>query len=316
MAIPQDNRYFTEVVSATLDATRKEHIDLLFNSNALFARAYKKNKVVLVGGDEIQVNFSYDKSPFTWFTGMGSLPIEQKETSTLMRFDWKQAAGTLTFAGIDTFKNRGPYQQFDIVNNKLVNVRMTMADKLGDAMFNDGTVSDQIIGLRQAVNTTGDYGKITRGTDVIGTAVKGNVDSTGGAITIPTVNSLMGTASAGGAVKPDLLITTQTLWDALWARVHPLQRFSANEGHHADIGFDYISISGAAVVADSHCPVGYMFGLNTDYVEFYVGEGKDFAMRGPFELHSQDAFTAQIMLYCALVVSAPRLCFNASGLTA
>ena len=41
---------------------------------------------------------------------------------------------------------------------------------------------------------------------------------------MPFINSLMGTASAGGAEKPDLLITTQTLWDALWTRVQPQQR--------------------------------------------------------------------------------------------
>src|SRR3990172_10847100 len=132
MALPQDTRVLTQVVSATRDEMRKELIDNLFNSNALFARLYKKNRVTVSGAEEIRVPFLYDKTPFTWYTGMGALPIEQKEIATVLPFDWKQAAATITLPGIDAFKNRSPYQLFDIVAAQLTGANMTLADRLGE----------------------------------------------------------------------------------------------------------------------------------------------------------------------------------------
>lgn len=317
MALPQDLRYLTDVVSFTRDAVRPDLIDNLFNSNPLFARLYNRGKVVMQGGETIRQPFMYDKLPGGWYTGMGPFATTTKETNTVMVFNWKQVYTEITLPGIDVFKNAGPHKIFDLVSSKLTNAQMTMADMVGTELFNDGTDATKPTGLLLATSATGTYGGIARGAGTIADAVEGNVDTTGGAITIPFINSLMGTASAGGAQKPDLLITTQTLWDATWARVQPQQRYpNPTQQDIANVGFDVININGAALVADSHCPSGDLFGVNTRFMEFIVGEGKDFYIRGPFELHNQDGFTAQVVLYCELVLQAPRLTFQATGLTA
>lgn len=317
MALPQDSRYINQVVASTLDEVRPVLVDNLFQSNALLAKLYNKGKVVIDGGEEIRVPFIYDKLPGDWYTGLGPFAMTQKEILTSLRFDWKSVYASITLPGMDVFKNATPHRAFDLVAAQLTTARMTIADKIGTALYNDGTNASQLTGLRLAIATTGTYGKIVRGSDVIGTAIQGNVDTTGGAITVPFINSLMGTASRGGAEKPDLLVTTQPLWDAVWARVQPQQRYP-NPGANgtANVGFAGIDINGSTLVADSHCPSGYLFGLNTDYIEFYVGEGRDFYMRGPFDLQGQDGFTAQIVVYCELAVQAPGLNFAASGLTA
>lgn len=317
MAIPQDTRFINQVVSSTLTEIRPDLVDNLFRSNALFARLYGKGKIVLDGADEIRIPFIYDRLPGDWYTGLGPFAVTQKEVLTSLRFTWKSAYTSITLPGIDVFKNSGPYKAFDLVAAQLTTARMTLADILGDAVYNDGTNPQQLTGLRLAINTTGTYGGVVRGSDVIGSAIQGNVDTTGGAITVPFVNALMGTASRGGAEKPDLLVTTQTLWDAVWARVQPQQRYpNPSQQDIANVGFDVININGAALVADNKCPSGFMFGLNTNYIEFYVGSGYDFYVRGPFPLQVQDGFTAQILMYCEMAVQAPGLMFNASGLTA
>jgi hypothetical protein len=317
MAIPQDTRFITQVVASTLDEVRPDLVDNLFRSNALFARLYQKGKVVLDGADEIRIPFIYDRLPGDWYTGLGPFAVTQKEIITSLRFNWKSVYTSITLPGLDVFKNSGPYRSFDLVAAQLTTARMTLADKLGTAIFNDGTNAAQLTGLRGAIGTSGTYGGITRDSSVVGTAVQGNVDTTGGAITLPFINSLMGTASRGGAEKPDLLVTTQTLWDAVWARVQPQQRYpNPSQQDIANVGFDVININGAALVADSHCPDGYLFGLNTNYMEFYVGQGYDFYVRGPFPLQVQDGFTAQVLMYCELALQAPGLMFVASSLTA
>ena len=317
MALPQDSRFINQVVASTLQEIRPDLVDNLFRSNALFARLYGKGKVVLDGSENIRVPFIYDRLPGDWYTGLGPFAVTQKEVITALVFNWKSVYTSITLPGIDVFKNQGPYRAFDLVAAQLTTARMTIADKLGDALYNDGTNVAQLTGLRGAIATTGTYGGITRDSSVVGTAVQGNVDTTGGAITIPLINSFMGTASRGGAEKPDLLVTTQTLWDAVWARVQPQQRYpNPSQQDIANVGFDVININGAALVADSHCPSGFLFGLNTNYMEFYVGQGYDFYVRGPFPLQVQDGFTAQILMYCELALQAPGMMFMASGLTA
>ena len=315
MALAQDLRYYNNLVTSTKDAVRPMLVDQIYNSNALLARLYKKDKIVLQGGNEIQIPIIYDQENGDWYSRLEPFSTSMKETFTMMRFDWKSVYTEITLPGIDVFMNSGPGKAFDLVNAKLTNARMTLSNKLGTALYNAGTDANQLTGLLLALAATGTYGKMARSASP-GTVIAGNVDTTGGAINVATINSLMGTASRGHAEKPDLIITTPTLWDALWARVQPQQRFSAKDGPSADVGFDYINISGAAVVADSKCPAGYVLGLNTNYIEFYVGEGYDFYLRGPFELQNKDGFTFQILMYCELAVSAPNLCFMASGLSA
>ncbi|HEY5986613.1 MAG TPA: phage major capsid protein [Streptosporangiaceae bacterium] len=315
MALPQDNRFINQVVASTREHARPYLVDALFKSNALFARLYGKGKVVIDGGEEIRIPFMYDRLPGGWYSGLGPFAIQQKEILTSLRFDWKQVYRSITLPGIDIAKNMGPHRLFDLVAAQLSGARMSISDDIGTELYNDGSDVNKITGLRLATSNTGTYGKIARGAGAIADAIEGNVDTTGGSVTLPFINSLMGTASAGGAEKPDLLMTTQVLWDAVWARVQPQQRY-VNKDDFAGVGFDSIRISSGDLVADDKCPSGYLFGLNTNYCEFYVMEGYDFYVRGPFELQTQDGFTAQVVMYLEMAISNPRLNFQASGLTA
>jgi hypothetical protein len=300
-----------------LDEHRPDVIDNFFQSNALFVRLYERDKVLLDGGEQVRVNFIYDKLPGGSYSGLGPFAIVEKQNETAMRFDWAQNYSSFTLPGIDIFKNFGPHKIHDLVGSKATSARMTLADNVAIQLFGDGSVSTDIVGLRLALAATGTYGGIVRGSDPVGTAIVGNVDATGGVITVPRINRMMGIASRGGAEKPDLLFTTQLLWDAIWSHVQPQQQYPTGPGFDdlARVGFTSINISGAALIADSHVPAGYLFGLNTKFIEFYIGEGYDFFLRGPFPLHGQDGFTAQVILYAQLAVQAPNLCFMMSGLT-
>ena len=318
MAIPVDSRAINQVVASTREAVRPVVVDALYKSNPLLARLLSKDKVVLAGGEEIRVPFMYDELPGGWYSGLDAFTAQAKEIITDLRFDWKQVYASVTLPSIDVAKNMAPHRLFDIVAAQFSGARMTLSKKLGTELYNLGTDVNRITGLRLAISTTGTYGKITRGSDVIGTAIKAGLeDTTGGSVTVPMINDFMGQASAGGAEKQDLLLSTQLLWDALWARVQPKQYYQNPGGADtANMGFAVLKINGADVVADSYCPVGFIFGVNTNYIEFYVMDGYDFYVRGPFELHGQDGFTAQVVTYCELAIQNPRLCFSASGLTA
>lgn len=319
MALPQDSRFINNVITTTLDEIRPVLIDQLFNSNSLFARLYSKDRVMVDGGAEIRVPFLYAGLPGGAYTGTGPFVATQREIMTDLRFQWKQNYVSFTLPGIDVFKNSGAHQIFDIVSTHMKAAQMTLADNIGTQMYNDGSTIAEITGLRAAIGSRSNtYGGLTRSTsDPVSNKILPIVDTTGGPITVPFINSLMGQASRGGAAKQDLLMTSQDLWDAVWARVQPAQRIPGGSDHDyvTKIGFDAIYINGALLTSDSHCPATFLFGVNTEFIEFYVGQGKDFYVRGPFELPTDDAFTAQLIQYSELAVQAPSLNFTASGLT-
>ena len=158
------------------------------------------------------------------------------------------------------------------------------------------------------------YGGITRDTSEVGTSVKSNYDGTGGVISHTLLGTQYGKAIIGNE-KPDLLITTQTIWDALEARSQPQQRYGSEDMVKA--GFDVFRFRSADVVVDSHCPSGYIFGLNTDYLKLVLHKDRVPAeFTGWKQTANQDVRIGQLLMMAEMVCSSPRLQFQMRNVTA
>jgi hypothetical protein len=81
--------------------------------------------------------------------------------------------------------------------------------------------------------------------------------------------------------QPDLIVTTQTMFDAYESSLQANKRW-AGDSTLADAGFQTLRFKGATVVVDSHCPAGQMYFLNTKYLDFKVHSKRNFAF-DPFK---------------------------------
>jgi hypothetical protein len=242
------------------------------------------------------------------------------------------------------------------VESKMFNASGKMAKLLGTDAFLDGTgvVSSAISldGLLQALDndtTYHSYGGITR-TD-LGVAATTNNAGINGYRAALNPFSITGMQTAFGSCwfgneHIDLIVTTQAIWDMIWGKLQPQQRFMEESTDVAKIGFgkrsplgrqrqsaesgelqealpgdaegnlqpsqqytagrfiDYRSgtarsitgpapdtlqgdeivsarrnagirvqslrWNGASITVDQYCPSGYIFGLNTSYIMFYI----------------------------------------------
>lgn len=68
----------------------------------------------------------------------------------------------------------------------------------------------------------------------------------------------------------DLMPTTQTVWDILWNKIQPQQRFMDESSDVAKIGFQALRYNGASLVVDQYAPTGYLWFLNTKYIQFWI----------------------------------------------
>jgi hypothetical protein len=98
-----------------------------------------------------------------------------------------------------------------------------------------------------------------------------------------------------GNDHPDMILTTQTLFEKYEALLVPSLRFTDTKT--ADAGFQNLLYKAAPVAYDVHCPAGVMFFLNSKYLTLVGHSGKWFAQTAFVSPEDVDARYALIMCY-------------------
>lgn len=314
MALPIDGRQFNNVLATTFDAKLPRLIDAFFRSNPLFVRLHSRDAIKHDGGASIRTPLIYTDLGGGSYGKGDTFDTSFREFMTDLLLNWKRNYAPIVLDNLETAMNSGVARVIDLVDAVMETAKMTLANNCGTQSFGDGTGNGakDMDGLAIAVASTGTYGGIVRDGSLQGNAVTAQVNSVGGAFSLSMVNTSMGTATVG-AEKPDLIITTQTIWNKFWDRIQPAQRFGSEDMKKA--GMESIQFNGCDVVVDSHCPDGFIYLLNTKYVEFWIMTGNDFKIRGPFDVYNQDSFIGQCILYSNLVVPNPRMQARISNVT-
>jgi len=198
-----------------------------------------------------------------------------------------------------------------------------MKDMISEMLVSDGTGNGgkDFEGLDNAIGTgttPSSYGGITPsdlGSSSTNKIWESTVNTSVGAISLSKVKGWIGDCTYGTEV-PDLILTTQTLYDALWAQVQPSQRSLMPNTVLAKVGFSGIQIDTTQILVDRHCPSGYMFGMNTDYFKFVIHKKKNFLWTEEKPLIDADAYVRQLLVKGNFFTTARRYHFKATGCTA
>ena len=315
MATPTRTQTLNTFVSSTAENRRKGLIDNFFGSAPLWVYMKKQKSVPVRGGEIIKVPHIHSGFEASSYGRGDTFNTEVKEFATTMAFNWKFAYAPVNLNVIDVDLNDSPEQTFDLVDSALENGELSLINDLGVQMFGDGTgnASKDLDGLAIGVSRTGTYGGIVRGTDAEGASVRAAVeDTTGGAVSLATMNSNFGSCVVGRE-KPNLIATTQTLWNRIWEKSQPSERNAPEDLR--DIGFDVVRFNGANTMVDSHCTAGFQYYLNTKFWELFTHRKWDFRFRGFMEQTNQQISIGQLIYWGALVCRGPRFQGVASGLS-
>ena len=323
MANPVDSRTLADVAATAVDHYLPGLVDLIFRSNPLWIRMASKERIVLEGGDFIRQPILYAQLTTASYSGLDTFDITRVPTKTLMQFDWSQYMANITIDGRTLIKTSGAATRIlDLVETEMETAKLSLSDTLGTDLYLDGTGNSAkaLLGLIAGVDdgtNVASYGGIGRvGNGAQGTAVTGNLNTTGGTLSLALINTAMGTATIQPH-RPDLIVTTQALWDRFWERAQPHQREPVGPGFDdlARLGFTAINFNGAAVVIDAHCASGNLWLLNTDFWKLVVHKDRDFVFSGFQKPSNQDAMVGQIFWAGQLICQSPRLQNRMTGLT-
>jgi hypothetical protein len=307
-----------DVVAVALDERLPEMMDTVYVKHVLFHRLDMDRRITAQGGNNILQPILYAKPPGGSYLGSGPFDITRRQTKTMLQFHWKQYYATLNIDGLTELQASGLNSTFQIVDIELDACRMRLYEDTGLDVFLDGTgnFGAAMTGADLAIAAAGTYGGIVRGTDPAGATIISYVDSAGGVITLPQLQNLIGQATVG--VRPNLIVTTQHIWDQICNRIQPAQRHpQQGTGEQlAAAGFSVVTWMGIDIAVDNLCPTGYLFAFNTDTWRLVAHERRAGIEKvGPIPLPNADAKVWHLKWAGELVCGNPRLNSKATGLT-
>lgn len=300
-------------------------VDNIFNSNILTFKMLKNSEPAASGNKVLQPIEYATTGSKGFYDGYDVLDTTPQELFTDASYDWKQCYATISYSGREEAINSGSERVIDLISAKVKNAEKSLKDLFGTTLYGTqtDTAGDEFGGLRSicsvdrvlgGINST-DYPWWDAQVDAISTSpTYGNITTDTHAEYIQkTIREMYGLCSIDND-QPDLIVTTQIVFDAYEQTLSAQKRFGASSQALADAGFQNLLYRGTPIVVDDHCPGGHMFFLNTKYIGFRHHASRNFKFEGFKKPVNQDAAVAQILWLGALTVSNPRMLGKISGL--
>jgi hypothetical protein len=142
------------------------------------------------------------------------------EQITSSEWDWKFAYVNMTIKRTDELKNAGDAAKVSLARSKVELAQQTMADQLGTALWNDGTVANAMGGLRHIIATANTVGGIDQSAN---SWHQGNVDSSSTVVSMSALQTQF-TAATIGSESPTVGYGTRSIYDLYYNLLQPQQR--------------------------------------------------------------------------------------------
>lgn len=288
-----------------------EITDNIYGSNVVFFRLNSANKRLVQGGTQIEAPLMYARfasgGPYRGFDLLNVVPSDTIKNGA---WDWKQQYVNVTVDGLTLIKTDSPESIANFIRLYFEQAEMEMAENLGVGLWSDGSVANQIDGLKGAIDdgtVLNTYGGLSRSSNLFW---KSKVDSATAALGMTALQSMFGSCSSGGR-HPTLIVSRQEQYNRFWALNQPLQRYEAGgrDEQLAQAGFSNILFNGTPWAVDEHVPDGpnasnsRIYFLNEDYMYWAVSPRADFYLEDFQTPTNQDAMVAKMLWAGNLVLT-------------
>ena len=280
MATPSS--VFTEMVTSTDRTWGSKVTDNVSNHNALLRVMKKKGNIKTVGGGyEIAEPLDYaENGTYQRYAGYEQLNTAASDVLTSAKFEYKQVALHVTASGREIRMNMGSKERMlNLVEARKQNALRTAANNFSIDIYSDGTLSNQIGGLANIIQTagTGTVGGIDSSTytfwqnqykEMTGTNIAAS-PSVANAVTMKADMNALWLSLNRGADKPDLIVMSHDFYSLFEIGEQDKQRYADSD--LAKAGFQTLKYKGADVVFDDNTNFSSTaekaYFLNTDYLK-------------------------------------------------
>ena len=291
------NSNFDTLLSTTLANYRSTLTDNVFTARPLTFKLMEKGRIrMLNGGTKIIEPLIYGQNDTVGsYSGFDTIALTPQTGISAAEYEWKQYAASISMSGIEEAKNNGEQEIINLLEAKIMQAEESLREGFNQMFFADGTGNGgkDWNGLANLVEATGAVGGIDPA-DSGNTWWASYEENTSTALTLAQMSTAYNSVSVGND-HPDVLLTTQTLFEKYEALLLPVLRYT--DSKTADAGFQNLLFKSAPVMYDVHCPSGVFFFLNSKYITLVGHSGKWFQQTEFIRPEDLDARYALIMCY-------------------
>lgn len=270
-----------ELAATTMEFYEKSLADNIFKRHAMLDH-FRSNGGTkkYPGGTKIRVPLMYGtNSTVKAFDGLDSLDLTYQDTVDAAEYSYKFYDVSVVFTLTDQLKNSGPSEVLSLLEAKIEQAEMSLAERLNNDMFN-GAASDskEVTGIDTLIGTTTAAGGIN-GTNF--TWWRSTVDTDAVTLSIADMRTAKNSANNGaGGARVSLIMTTQTLYEkyhGLLSASYVMNMPLSKEGQRlGDGGFTGVEFEGTPIRYDEDATAGVMYFLNTKNLKLGIHENADF----------------------------------------
>ncbi len=310
----QISRALDDLYTSTWYEVRRTVADQVFKVTPLYNLLFEKGKIKQRVPDgthfEIPIRYAALDQNTKWF-GRGDLfGTAEKQSLTRLVYDVKNLGTSVVRFWDDDRKNRGKARILSYVDEKLDNTKSALIDKLEVSSFVQDADPKAMNALPTLVSTTptsGTVGGLARASnswmanqvkDFTGLGILANLTQ--------EMTKIFNTCSkwkAGSRRAPDIIITTQEIYQLYEEVAKSLQQIVASTSERVSLGFGDLAFKGVELFWAPECEAGKMYFLNSEHLELPYDPGAFMEMTEwkPIAGNSLDK-TCQIVTVCNLVV--------------
>jgi hypothetical protein len=292
------NANFDALLSTTLANYRSQLTDNVFTARPFTYFLMDKGRIrMLNGGTKIVEPLIYGQnSTVASYSGYDTISLTAQDGISAAEYDWKQYAASIAISGIEEAKNNGEQEIINLLEAKIMQAEESMREGFNQMFFGNGTGNSgkNWNGLANIVESGNTVGGINSATGEGNDWWRSYEENTAAALTLAQLATAYNSVSVGND-HPDMILTTQTLFEKYEALLQPQLRYTDTKT--ADAGFQNLLFKAAPVVYDVHCTAGVVYFLNSKYLTLVGHSGKWFAQTEFVRPENLDARYALIMCY-------------------
>jgi len=291
------------LLSTTLANYRAQLTDNVFTARPLTYFLMDKGRIRMVdGGTKIVEPLIYGQNgTVASYSGYDTISLTAQDGMSAAEYDWKQYAASIAISGIEEAKNNGEAAIINLLEAKIMQAEESMREGFNQMFFGDGTGNSgkNWNGLGNLVESGNTVGGINSANGQGNDFWRSYEENTAGALTLAQMATAYNSVSVGND-HPDMILTTQTLFEKYEALLQPQLRYTDTKT--ADAGFQNLLFKAAPVAYDVHCTAGVVYFLNSKYLTLVGHSGKWFQQTDFVRPENLDARYALIMCYGNLTV--------------
>lgn len=279
MALPSISKTLDNLNSSTLlEQYATTVTDNIFSANPVFNLMLKHGKSY-DGGQIITEPILYGEMTAEIYSGAQILNPNDEEILTTAQFKPMNIEVPVMLTDTDDLENRGRSAIIDLMEVKFTAAQKSIEKALSTEMWTAAAsqtvkpfdlwgIPDFIPIDPTANPAAGSFGGISRiagqniwwrnqFSDLSGTF-------TDGSVTFKELQHVKGEIVLACGEKPDVIVTTQAIFDRLWGIADSRQQLGSTYLKDTiGVGFDNIDFSGIPIIVDPKCPDHYVYFINT-----------------------------------------------------